>query len=197
MQALRLMVLLLTRTGCERICSPYQYPDLHLLEYFHSTSEPRPIFEEFNFQLFYSVLNLVKILVHPILEILPYLRCFGLQVLHSPLLAGPQEFVLDISVLLRDALPQTCLELLEVLADGFMLESGHGSIPEGAMLLFKDLLIATFFGRLKDSPQLAFIGGDTFGNGSLALVLADVGPSTLNVWDTPGIDGSRVGTIRW
>ena len=166
------------------------------MEYFHSTSEPRPIFQEFHFQRFDGIFDLVKILVHAILEILPYLRCFRLQVLHSPLLAGPQEFVLDVSVLLRDALPQTCLELLEVLTDGFMLESGHGSIPEGAMLLFKDLLIATFFGRLKDSPQLAFIGGDAFRNGSLALVLADVGPCTLDVGDTPGIDGSRIGTLR-
>jgi hypothetical protein len=65
------------------------------------------------------------------------------------------------------------------------------------MLLFKDLLIAPFFGRLKDSPELAFISGDALRNGSLALVLADVGPRTLNVWDTPGIDGSRVGTLWW
>lgn len=189
------MVLFLARAGRERICSSSQYPDLHLLEYFHSTGEPRPIFQEFNFQLFDSVLNLINILVHAILEILPYLRCFGLQVLHSPLLACPQEFVLDVSVLLRDAISQACLEFLEVLADGFMLESGHGSIPEGAMLLFKDLLIATFFGRLKDSPELAFIGGDAFGDGSLALILADVGPRTLDVWDTSGIYCSRVCTL--
>ena len=63
------------------------------------------------------------------------------------------------------------------------------------MLLFKDLLIATFFGSLKDSPELAFVGGDTFGYGSLALVLADVGPRTLDVWDTSGIDGSCVSTV--
>jgi len=63
------------------------------------------------------------------------------------------------------------------------------------MLLFKDLLIATFFGSLKDSPELAFIGGDAFGDGSLALILADVGPRTLDVWDTSGIYCSRVCTL--
>jgi hypothetical protein len=77
-----------------------------------------------------------------------------------------------------------------------MFESSHGSIPEGAMLLFKNFLVASFFGSLKDSSELAFIGGNTFGNGSLALVLADVRPRTLDVWNTSGIDGSRIGTLR-
>ena len=76
-----------------------------------------------------------------------------------------------------------------------MLESSHGSIPEGAMLFFENLLIAPFFGSLKDSPELAFIGGNTFGYGSLALILADIGPRSLDVWDTSGIYGSRIGTL--
>jgi hypothetical protein len=78
-----------------------------------------------------------------------------------------------------------------------VLEGSHGSIPERAMLFFENLFIASFFGSLKDSPELAFIGGNTFGYGSLALVLADVGPRTLDVWDTSGIDGSRIGTARF
>jgi hypothetical protein len=33
-----------------------------------------------------------------------------------------------------------------------MLESGHGSIPKWAMLFFENLLIASFFGSLEDTP---------------------------------------------
>ena len=75
------MVLFLARADRERICSPSQYPDLHLLEYFHSTSKPRPIFKEFHLELFDSIPNLVKILVHAILQVFLNLRCFGLEVL--------------------------------------------------------------------------------------------------------------------
>ena len=75
------MVLLLARAARERICSPSQYPNLDLLEYFHSTSESRAIFKEFHLELIDSILNFVKILVHAILEVLLNLRCFGLEVL--------------------------------------------------------------------------------------------------------------------
>jgi hypothetical protein len=75
------MVLFLARADRERICSPSQYPDLHLLEYFHSTSESRAIFKELHLEVIDSILDLVKILVHAILKVLLYLRCFGLEVL--------------------------------------------------------------------------------------------------------------------
>ena len=77
-----------------------------------------------------------------------------------------------------------------------MLESGHSSIPVRTMLLFKNFLIALLFGSLEDLPELAFIGGNTLGYCSLALILADVGPRTLDIRDTSSIDGSRISTLR-
>jgi hypothetical protein len=120
-----------------------------------------------------------------------------IEILLGPNLAISNEILFDNFILVPELFSESELELLDHI--GAFLPA-HGILPELHDRLFNSALIGPFehadvelFPSFADKTfKFLLVHPQAYFFNSLALVLADVAPGILDVWNRPSVDGLGV-----